>query len=390
MPWQDDTAWDDAIEGSPEIAVGGTRTDDGRRSTEFLHRPGQLLCDTGVWTNPRDPDEEGLRARLDAVGAAETRGEPRLPRDDQRAEAADRLGLTLLNVPGDELPELVRAGRQVVPDAFAFNHVVIANPQRFGGCAPPQRLDHASVQIGGVVPQQGARTVAVLDTGIVENAPFAVHPDSDVEPAGAGGPAAGHGTMVAGVVARYAPAASVLVKRVLNLPLGDADELEIAAALAALPEVDIVNASFGGPAAEDMRMVALERALDALPPATLVVASAGNEGLTRPEYTAAFKRVLGVASAGDVEGDLAVFPYSNRGRWVDLSTQGTDVETVAGADDPVLASGSSFAAPKIAARVLEIAERDGVGVRHAASWLMHESGGPAIAGGGTFVDMPTP
>ena len=61
-----------------------------------------------------------------------------------------------------------------------------------------------------------------------------------------------------------------------------------------------------------------------------------------------------------------------------------------GPGDRVAANGTSFAVPKIVARILEIADEQGIGVRHAASWLTHQSGRPTIAGGGTFVDMPTP
>ena len=390
MPWANNPLWDQRIAESPDtIAVAGTRTDD-ERSTEFLRRPGQMVCDSGVWANPTGEQETELRGRLGDAGAEETRGAPRLERDGERADAADRLGLTLINVTDDAQIDLFREGRRLVPDALGFNHVMIAGPQRFGGDAPPVGIPEATV----VIPSgeaQGARTIAVLDTGIVENPPFAVLPDAEIEPpAPPDSPALGHGTMVAGVIRRFAPAASILVRRVLNMPLGEADELEVAAALHALPPVDIVNASFGGPAADETRMIALQRALDALPPETLVVAAAGNEGMGRRQYMAAFKGVVGVGSAAAQEGQPAVCFYSNRGRWVDLSTQGSDVETVRAAGQPVVANGTSFAAPKIAAEILRVADEQGIGVRHAASWLMHESGGPAIPGGGRFVDLPTP
>jgi hypothetical protein len=197
--------------------------------------------------------------------------------------------------------------------------------------------------------------------------------------------------MVAGVLRRFAPGASLLMRRVLNMPLGEADELEVAGALAALPpDVDVVNASFGGPAADGTRMVTLQRALDELPQETLVVAAAGNEGLARRHYMAAFKGVVAVGSAARQDGRPAVCFYSNRGPWVDLSTQGSDVETVGGPNRAVVVNGTSFATPKIVAEILEVASRQDIGVRHAASWLMHQSSGPAIAGAGRFVDIATP
>jgi subtilisin family serine protease len=385
VPWHDNGPWDERLGSSNDIAVAGTRRDE-RRSTVFLRRPGQMVCDSGVWNDPADEDERELRERLGAAGAEETRGAPQRERDELRADAADRLGLTLLNVPDEQQLELFREGRRLVPDAFSFNHVLVAGPQRFGGDAPPEDTE-ASVDIPAAAAK-GTKTIAVLDTGIVEGAPFSVLPDPDIEPAVADSPAAGHGTMVAGVVRRYAPSALILIKRVLNMPLGEADELEIAAALNALPPVDIVNASFGGPAADETRMVALQRALDDLPAETLVVAAAGNEGMRRRHYMAAFKGVLAVGSAASVDGQLGVCFYSNRGRWVDVSTQGSDVETVRGPSGRVRASGTSFAAPKVAATLVGIMEEQGIGARHAASWLTHQSGGTPIAGGGTFIDLP--
>ena len=390
MPWERNLEWDAQIAASPDVvAVAGTRSDD-RRSTVYLRRPGQMICDSGVWNAPRDNEERALRALLGAAGAEETRGAPRLDRDDERADAADRLGLTLLNVPDEQQPEIFREGRRLVPDALAYNHVMIAGPQRFGGDGVPEEIGELTV---GIPATEGAgdRKVAVLDTGFLADAPFSVLPDSDIEPAAPDpNPARGHGTMVAGVLRRFAPSASILVRRVLKVPLGEADEMEVAKALEAVPDdVDIVNASFGGPAADGTRMVGLQRALDELPEETLVVAAAGNEGLARRHYMAAFKGVVAVGSAAVEEGQPGVCFYSNHGRWVDLSTQGSSIETVRGAT-AVLANGTSFAVPKIVARILAIADQEGISVRHAASWLKYQSGGPAIAGGGTFVDLPAP
>jgi hypothetical protein len=388
MPWQDNPGWDEQISGSDVVAIDGEFLE--HRSTVSLRRPGQMVCDKRLWEDPRDNREEELRELLRGAGADETRNAPRLERDDRRIDAADRLGLTLLNVEDEAQPALFRDGRRLVPDALEYNHVMVAGPQRFGGDAVPVPLGELSVDI----PDEeavGPWTVAVLDTGFVANTPIDVRSDSDIEPASAGSPAEGHGTMVAGVLRRFAPTATLVVKQVLNMPLGEADELEVADALNALPpEIDVVNASFGGPAADGTRMVALQRALDELGQEKLVVAAAGNEGLPRRHYMAAFKGVVAVGSAAVQDGGPAICFYSNRGPWVDLSTQGSDIETLGGPDRPVVVNGTSFATPKITATILNVATQQDISPRHAASWLMHQSGGPAIAGGGTFVDIGTP
>ena len=394
MPWEHNDAWDDAIEASQDvIAVAGTRSAN-RRSTVFLRRPGQMICDSGVWNDPSDTGEEQLRGLLGGAGAEETRGAPRLDRDGERADVADRLGLTLLNVPDDEQLTLFREGRRLVPDAL--RSTTCWSRARSGSAATgcPRRSRRPRRRSRSRPPRRWATRRSRCSTpgsSTARRSPCCPNRTSN-RPLPAR-PTPRWGT------ARWSPACSagsprppmILVKRVLKMPLGEADELEVAAALGALPpDVDVVNASFGGPAADGTRMIGLQRALDELPQETLVVAAAGNEGMARRHYMAAFKGVVAVGSAAVQDGEPGVCFYSNRGRWVDVSTQGSDVETMRGPGDRVAANGTSFAVPKIVARILEIADEQGIGVRHAASWLTHQSGRPTIAGGGTFVDMPTP
>lgn len=368
MPWQDDEEWDDALRKSDGIRVGGVE------GAEYLVRPDELICDARVWTNPEGADEEEVQRRLFAVDASEVGDDPRLG-------TAERLNLKLLNVPSERAYEVVDAAQDIAPGKVDFVHMVVANPQRYGGCGVPEPIT-ASMAIPGRGREGATMRIAVLDTGVAADSTSWVDGASNVE-SGPSGPASGHGTMVAGVIARYAPGATILVTQVLELPLGVADELDVAKALAAVPEdVNIINASFGGPAADSGRMEALRRALRQLPESTIVVASAGNEGVSRRHYMAAFERVVGVASVenGKVAG------YSNRGEWIKLSTQGTDVETLRSANDRVNATGTSFAAPKIAARIVTDAGPGGDVVQ--AKDALIQTGGNQIPGAGTFVDIP--
>jgi subtilisin family serine protease len=102
-------------------------------------------------------------------------------------------------------------------------------------------------------------------------------------------------------------------------------------------------------------------------PDTVVVCSAGNNGSVRPFWPAALPAVVGVAATGP-DGTLAAF--SNRGDWVDAAALGVDVvsshvrllpggEGVApGTTTRVYGaarwSGTSFAAPRIAADVARL------------------------------------
>ena len=391
----DNTAWDEALESNPDVVrVAGVPSPEGRPTTEVLHRPGELIVDRDVYA-ARRADHRGARELLDRSGA-------RLVEEGDRAASAERLGLRLLEVDRDaDLVGIVREGRRFAPQGIGLVTVLTACPQRHGGCAPPQPVA-TSVDIPGSDDAGAGITVGVLDTGIFESAPFPFEAGSeDIEPVaedppGTFGPGVGHGTMVAGVIARYAPGARLVIRKVLDTPLGVADELEIAQAIADLPhDVDIVNASFGGFDADDTPLLALERELDRLPRDTLVVAAAGNEGLRRPEFMAAFKRVVGVASVEWRDLGFQLPEYTNRGYWVDCSAEGTDVESTFLAGSPssgapeftghARCSGTSFAAPKVTAAAATIAARYGIGVRLAAQLLIDDRARPVLTEGGTVV-----
>lgn len=81
---------------------------------------------------------------------------------------------------------------------------------------------------------------------------------------------------------------------------------------------DIVNCSFGGTSLFHSAPIALERALAALPPSTIVVASAGSQGVEQPR------------GSGAVRGGLAAAPH----RSVRIGER--DAVGVPGARGPVL------------------------------------------------------
>lgn len=395
MPWLDNVAWDDAIEASDRIAIGTALPDPEATgdSTEVLHRPGELLVDTKVWEDPDHP----IRRRLDDNGVRSLGEEPRDGRDRVRAQTADDLGLRLLLIEGRNPIGLVAESRASDQDAEGLSivHVGTVTPQRHGGCAPPQLVEPSlAIPDPGRSGGAGVR-IAVLDTGIADPAPadidLEVRGPVDVEVLdaprpGPYGPAVGHGTMVAGVIATYAPDATLVIRRVFETPLGEADELEIAAALDALPDdLNIINASFGGFAVDNRRMLALEAAVRRLPQDVVIVASVGNEGVDRPVYIAEFERVVSVASAEAADdGSLQLAPYSNRGKYVKLCAHGTDVESTF-ITQHAIGSGTSFAAPKVTAAVARGIATHG-SARNAADALINDGSRPQIPRGGRFVD----
>lgn len=382
--WQDNPAWDKGLLNQDDVAYSGREIERGQPISGVLHRPQEIIVDAGIYDNEDHPS--GIRQLLDRMDARDT--------DDP---VARRLDLRRVLVGGDvDLVRLVRDLRELSPGAVALNGVVAADPQRVGGCAPPRRAARP-----GDIPGDGRGgegiTIAVLDTGIADPRPFDVDagPDDvdvleEISP-GQLGPAVGHGTFVAGIVARHAPGAKLVVRRVLETPFGIADELQIAEALLKLEPVDIVNLSFGGFAVDDATMLTFERAVNALPRTTLVVAAAGNHGGERPHFSAAFKRVVAVGSAEGRNDSWWRADYSNHGGWVDGCAAGTDVHSTfvhfPGAfKGGAIWSGTSFAAPQLAASAAVLATRESIPVRLAAHRLIHDDRRPVVAGVGGLVD----
>jgi len=176
-------------------------------------------------------------------------------------------------------------------------------------------------------------------------------------------PAAGHGTFIAGLIQQVAPGTAVALRRVLHAE-GDGDEVQISAAIDALPDPPsagaILNLSFGGYAVEEPGVLAAAIA-GAQARGYVVVASAGNDGTCRPTIPASLP---GVVSVGAV-GPHGPAPFSNYGSWVRACAPGVDLVSTffAGWNGDALSdgdtdpddytgwacwSGTSFAAPVVA------------------------------------------
>lgn len=138
----------------------------------------------------------------------------------------------------------------------------------------------------------------------------------------------GHGTHVTGIVLQHAPGARVFVRGVIDTHghLDDAAACSAIIELVSRHRVDILNLSFGGYTEEEGGMASTRRALETarrINPDLVVVAAAGNDGLRRPFFPAAYPDVVAV---GALDADGRQAPYSNYGSdWVDCCARGTDV-----------------------------------------------------------------
>jgi hypothetical protein len=172
----------------------------------------------------------------------------------------------------------------------------------------------------------------------------------------------------------------------------------------------VLNLSFGGYA--DREMKSLARAIRRVQrTGTVVVASAGNDATCRPAYPAALPGVIGVGALDD-HGPA---PYSNHGPWVRACAPGTDlvsafydgthnelpvldlpVPPLPGSGDPVTYegwarwTGTSFAAPVVAAALVRHMAITGSTARAAVAAVIDAPGLFGFPGLGTVVNMVTP
>ena len=184
-----------------------------------------------------------------------------------------------------------------------------------------------------------AVVVAIVDSGVETAHPDlagAVDPGYDfVDQDSDAADLLGHGTAVAGIAAARGNnglgaagvcwSCRILPVRVLGLE-GFARLTTMALAIDYAVErgAAVVNLSLYGENRNGALEASIRRARAA---GVLVVAAAGNEGTTRPQYPAAYPDVLGVA-ATEESGGLAV--YSSRGDWVKLAAPGCTPTTQLG------------------------------------------------------------
>jgi subtilisin family serine protease len=355
---------------------------------EFLYRPGELLvaaADAGRVEQKLDEAGQGWARREQAFGV--------VPYQLGRRAPIPSIVATLRDPREWDLRERIPA---VQP-----HHVLIGNGNIMGHPdGPPQPEQNLPGPDPGRLNEGASVTVGIVDTGIWASAP-AVHTewlaggytieagDEDGLFAPGGQLLAeqgGHGTFVAGVLRQAAPGVPFDPQRVLS-PGGLADELALAGALSGLsPEVGIINLSLGCQTMDNLASQPLTNAISGIPEETVIVAAAGNSGNNRPNWPAAFDRVVAVAAVektSETQEGIKLTHYSNFGQWVDAAAFGEWVSTyVTGTMrlfDPVGTpvdipygrfarwSGTSFAAPYVAGRIAALVGTAGIGTAQEAA-----------------------
>jgi subtilisin family serine protease len=192
----------------------------------------------------------------------------------------------------------------------------------------------------------GAALVYVADTGLLRDAPTAdswlggvrvanalvdyeaYQPPTPNHPAVPPiiPPYTGHGTFVAGVLRCMAPAAEVVVAK-YSMAAGSTLEsqlvVQLAAALGLAP--DIFHVTLACPSRLDLPLIGFRAWLGQLRDygGAVCIAPAGNSGMRRPSWPAAFADVVSVGALGsDWHGRAS---FSNFGSWVDVYAPGRDL-----------------------------------------------------------------
>lgn len=199
-------------------------------------------------------------------------------------------------------------------------------------------------------------TVAVLDTGATFTHPALkghylpgynvlspdLPPTDDAD--GETNVAQGHGTMIAGIIARLAPKAKILPVRVMNAD-GVGTMLDVAKGLhyAVTHGARVINMSFGATKLTSAMKDALDEAEQA---GVVLVAAAGNDGLEQVQYPAAGH---GAVAVGSIETDKKKSDYSNYGSFIRVVAPGTGIRSAYFTGGYADWSGTSFSTPFVSA-----------------------------------------
>jgi hypothetical protein len=294
------------------------------------------------------------------------------------------------------------------------NHVFCGEPGDYHG-GPYGEPASASPfsEAGYGKPAKGAPEIAVLDTGYDTQIEI-LHPgleprvafqpgtqENPLTPSGYLAQEAGHGTFIDGIIMQLAPQVGIRQVQLLS-PAGVTDDGCLALAIRALANsVPVINLSLGGYTMQDVAPTASGAAIAALTDNVVAVAAAGNNSSPEPFWPAAFGSVVSVGALDTTRGAPQVAGFSNYGTWVDVYAPGVNVYSTyldAGwllpndtpparqIDGWATWSGTSFAAPQVAAAIANTLLQSGGTARQAAYTVLshaqwtHVTGVPNTTG----------
>lgn len=172
-------------------------------------------------------------------------------------------------------------------------------------------------------------TIAVLDTGVaLDHFALKDHlvpgwdmvaddPDPQDEGPGFGW---GHGTHIAGIVAHIAPNAHIMPVRVLDSAgRGNTFTLAYAIEWAVQQHVNVINLSLGTPFDSHLLRDVIS---NAIADGVVIVAAAGNDNRSQPQYPANYEGVISVTAVDSANQKAS---FANYGSWIELSAPGVGI-----------------------------------------------------------------
>ena len=266
--------------------------------------------------------------------------------DGHRLATVHRLGTAVVRVPAAEkrraLALLRRQSGVSYAEADGIVHasaLAINDPDSISGSSPIWPLANPLFPDAWDITTGGSNViVAVVDSGVQSG-----HPDlgtltagydyvnGDSDPADDNG----HGTSVAGIIAAQGNngigiagvcwKCEIMPVKVLDYSGSGTDSWVASGITWAVDHgADVINMSLGGTGTSQTLSDAVSYALGK---GVVVVAAAGNDGVTALNYPAAYN---GVISVGAVDASNTRYPWSNYGSWVQVDAPGCTNSTKIG------------------------------------------------------------
>lgn len=303
-----------------------------------------------------DGEQRTLTVEVDASGEERVAGEALLAGTQSDVSAALEAGFTAISqtslpsmdcamvrlaLPaGMSVDQAISALKAIAPNAVVTANTVYQHAEGAITATPAARRSRAPSYRG---------VLGVIDTGVD---PAALAPNALLgQRAFAGGPPTPreHGEAVAALAVEHGmrvQVADVFGSTVTGAQIASAES--IAAALDWMMEtrIPVINISIEGPN-NALLQALIARASQR---GQVIVAAAGNGGpLATPAYPAAFEGAIAVTA---IDGQDRPYVRANRGGYIDFSAHGVNVHVQSG-DHELVVSGTSFAAPLVAAHIAQ-------------------------------------
>lgn len=268
---------------------------------------------------------------------------------EQRLAEREELMLRVALASSRTLEQTLTELRTLLPAAWiAPNHIYRPSASTRAAAPATERGDANAMPI----PARGAgNTIGLLDTGADPRSPLLTaalqHMQSFTRNTYT---ARAHGTLVAELAASRG--ASLAVADVFAADEDDflvapADAMAAALSWLLAQHVAVINISIEGPDNAIMALM-IRRAIAA---GVVVVAAAGNRGpAAAPAYPAAYPDVIAVTA---IDRDGQVYRRANHGSYISFAAPGVNIVSAGHSYDGKPVSGTSFAAPQIAALAAE-------------------------------------